>query len=54
MPIALYGGPRDGESVKPSRGEPPAVLIVDDSGGRYLLTDRCYLWVSWPWELVID
>ena len=31
----LHGGPRDGESSRSASGEPPAVLVVDDSGGRY-------------------
>jgi hypothetical protein len=54
MPITFLGGPRDGEPSKLSRGVPPDVLIVDDSGGRYRWRDGRYQWVSWPWEVVID
>jgi hypothetical protein len=32
--VTFVGGPRDGESSKLASGEPPAVLVVDDSGGR--------------------
>jgi hypothetical protein len=33
--ISYIGGPRDGESSSLVSGEPPAVPLVDDSGGRY-------------------
>ena len=41
---AYVGGPRDGESSRLVSGEPPAVLVVDDSGGRYVLRDGSYQW----------
>ena len=52
IPSALHlsggGGvrPRDGESLSLSSGEPPAVLVVDDSGGRYVWRDGCYWWTA--------
>ena len=39
MTVTCVGGPRDGESSRPAHGVPPAVLIVDDSGGRS--AERC-------------
>ena len=38
--ITYIGGPRDGErGSKAGNGEPPAALVVDDSGGRYVWRD---------------
>ncbi len=34
--ITFVGGPRDGESSRLVSGEPPGVLVVDESGGRYV------------------
>jgi hypothetical protein len=43
--ITYIGGPRDGElSTRVVSGEPPAVLVVDDSGGRYVWRDGRYKW----------
>ena len=42
--VTFVGGPRDGASSKLSSGEPPAVLVVDDSGGRYVWRDGSYWW----------
>ena len=36
--------PVTGESSKLASGEPPAVLVVDDSGGRYVWRDGRYWW----------
>jgi len=40
--ISYIGGPRDGESSSLVSGEPPAVLVVDDSGGRYVWREGRY------------
>ncbi len=42
--VTFVGGPRDGESARVVSGEPPAVLVVDGSGGRYVYRDGCYFW----------
>ena len=42
--ITYVGGPRDGESSRLVSGEPPAVLVVDESGGRYVWRDGSYWW----------
>ncbi len=42
--ITSIGGPRDRESSKLVSGEPPAVLVVDDSGGRYVWRDGHSCW----------
>ncbi len=42
--VRLVGGPRDGEQSKVVSGEPPGVLFVDESGGRYVWGDGVYLW----------
>lgn len=39
--VRFVGGPRDGESSRLVSGNPPGVLIVDDSGGRYVF-DRAF------------
>jgi hypothetical protein len=52
--VTFFGGPRDGEASMLSSGDPPGVLIVDDSGGRYEWRDGRYRWKSWPYEVVID
>ena len=36
--------PVTGESSRLASGEPPAVLVVDDSGGRYVWRDGRYWW----------
>ena len=42
--ISYIGGPRDGESSSLVSGEPPAVLVVDDEGGRYVWRTGPYWW----------
>jgi hypothetical protein len=42
--VRFVGGPRDGESSRVVSGEPAHVLIVDDSGGRYVWRDGAYMW----------
>ena len=42
MPLNAFG-PGDGET-RPVSGDPPAVLVVDDSGGRYVRQDGRYWW----------
>jgi hypothetical protein len=42
--VRFVGGPRDGESSKLVSGDPPGVLIADDSGGRYRWRDGYYRW----------
>ena len=42
--ITYIGGPRDGQVGSLASGEPPAVLVVDDSGGRYVWQDGSYWW----------
>jgi hypothetical protein len=44
MTVTCVGGPRDGECSRPAHGVPPAVLIVDDSGGRYEWRAGHYWW----------
>ena len=44
--VTFVGGPRDGESSRLASGEPPGVLIVDESGGRYVLDGAVYRWAS--------
>ena len=45
LTVTSPADPRDGESSKVASGEPPAVLVVDDSGGRYVWRrDRGYCW----------
>ena len=43
--VTFIGGLRDGElSARVVSGEPPAVLVVDNSGGRYVWRDGRYWW----------
>ena len=44
--ITYVGGPRDGERSSLVSGEPPAVLVVDDSSGRYVWRDGSYWWTA--------
>ena len=44
MTVRFVGGPRDGESSSFVSGEPPGVLIVDESGGGYMWRDGRYWW----------
>jgi len=43
MPLNDFG-PGDGETSRLVSGDPPAVLVVDDSGGRYVRQDGRYWW----------
>lgn len=42
--VTFEGGPRDGERSTVVSGEPVAVLVVDQSGGRYVLDGAVYRW----------
>jgi hypothetical protein len=42
VPVTFVGGPRDGESSRVVSGDPVAVLVVDDSGGRYVIDGEVY------------
>ncbi len=42
--MVFVGGPRDGESSRVVSGEPAAVLVVDDSGRRYVWRAGFYWW----------
>jgi hypothetical protein len=42
--VTFVGGPRDGESSSLSSGEPPDVLVVDETGGVYRWRDGRYWW----------
>jgi len=44
MVVTFEGGPRDGERSTVVSGEPVAVLVVDESGGRYVLDGAVYRW----------
>jgi hypothetical protein len=43
--LAFAGGPRDGQTSW-ATSQPPDLLIVDDSGGRYRWRDGAYCWES--------
>ena len=47
--VTFVSGPRDGEQSKVVSGEPPGVLIVDDSGGVYPVAPRCDWHTVRPW-----
>ena len=42
--VRFVGGPRDGERSRVVSGEPPGVLVVDQSGGHYLFDGAVYRW----------
>ena len=42
--MTFQGGPRDGEESSVASGNPPGVLMVDESGGRYVLEGEVYRW----------
>jgi len=44
--VTFVGGPRDGESSKVVSGDPPPVLVVDDSVGAYRWRNGSYWWES--------
>ena len=47
MSILFVGRPGDGQTAW-ATSEPPAVLVVDDSGGLFVWSDGVYRWLKSP------